>query len=301
MERKETSFKGYIISAVVVALVVVTSYFYQFGVYPLPIENTDWGTFGDFVGGTLNPFFAFMAFLALLTTIRIQSNELELTRDELSKSSNALESQVASIKQQNFENTFFKMIDVYNSIILDLSLEKFSNARVFSDKFNVSFLGYPIFLNENIDTKERETIKRLLDILNVYKRVNNTKDYQLKYDNFHNYYEDKIGHYFGFLYQILKFIKESDIENKKKYSSLFRSLFSKSELALLAHHCLGRKGSKRFKELVEFFEFFEHLPINSLDDNLVLMYDKSVFGKNEQWMEKIEKLKAKNELTSLHP
>jgi hypothetical protein len=46
-------------------------------------------------------------------------------------------------------------------------------------------------------------------------------------------------------------------------------------------------GNNKFKGLVK---FFEHLPTNSLDDGLVLMYNKSVFGKSDKWNKHIEKL-----------
>lgn len=50
-----------------------------------------WGPVGDFFGGMLNPILAFASFIALLYTIRIQSEELRLTREEFSKSVDAQE------------------------------------------------------------------------------------------------------------------------------------------------------------------------------------------------------------------
>ena len=37
---------------------------------------TNWGTFGDFVGGSLNPIFGFLGLLALLMTLWVQNREL---------------------------------------------------------------------------------------------------------------------------------------------------------------------------------------------------------------------------------
>lgn len=47
------------------------------------------GQMGDFFGGMLNPILAFASFIALLYTIRIQSEELKLTREEFSKAAAA--------------------------------------------------------------------------------------------------------------------------------------------------------------------------------------------------------------------
>lgn len=76
-------------------------------------ENSDWGTFGDFLGGTLNPIFGFLSLIALLLTIALQSKELESTRIELERSASAQEKTEAALNKQSdtqqkqqFENTF---------------------------------------------------------------------------------------------------------------------------------------------------------------------------------------------------
>lgn len=48
-----------------------------------------YGQMGDFFGGLLNPVLAFASFMALLYTIKIQTDELQLTRAELERAANA--------------------------------------------------------------------------------------------------------------------------------------------------------------------------------------------------------------------
>jgi hypothetical protein len=67
------------------------------------------------------------------------------------------------------------MIDVHNSIISDLALDKFTTGPVWFLETRISYL------DNNEDTKERETIKKLLDIFIAYKKANK-KDYKIKYD-----------------------------------------------------------------------------------------------------------------------
>jgi uncharacterized membrane protein len=64
-------------------------------------EISNLGSIGDFFGGILNPIFAFLAFLALLTTIVLQASELKATRKELRKSAKAQKKQSESLKLQN--------------------------------------------------------------------------------------------------------------------------------------------------------------------------------------------------------
>lgn len=65
-----------------------------------------WGPVGDFFGGMLNPILAFASFIALLYTIRIQSNELELTRREFQ---NSVEAQRVMAKEAKKQTEYAKM------------------------------------------------------------------------------------------------------------------------------------------------------------------------------------------------
>lgn len=96
----------------------------------MPSTNPEqWGQMGDFFGGMLNPVFAFASFIALIYTIRLQSSELQLSRQELSEtrqelkrsaiaqenSGIALAEQLKAIEHQKFENRFFKLIEMLNT------------------------------------------------------------------------------------------------------------------------------------------------------------------------------------------
>lgn len=99
--------------------------------------KSNWGTFGDFIGGTLNPIFALFSLFAIIYTIKIQTKELELSREELEATRKELEGsriaqqeQSESLKLQNkattiqmFENTFFQLINLFIGIRNEFELE----------------------------------------------------------------------------------------------------------------------------------------------------------------------------------
>jgi uncharacterized membrane protein len=78
----------------IVAAVVYAALRFGFG-----IESGSLGAAGDFFGGTLNPIFSFIALVALLLTINLQSKELAETRKEISASREAQEGQRAAQEQ----------------------------------------------------------------------------------------------------------------------------------------------------------------------------------------------------------
>lgn len=101
--------RGLAIAAFIIMISVLCSIIAQFGFSPdSPIEQ--WGAFGDFMGGTLNPIFAFLSFICLLMTIVLQNTELKETRKEFTRVANANEQQLSLISNQQQKDDTYKVI-----------------------------------------------------------------------------------------------------------------------------------------------------------------------------------------------
>ncbi|MCK9988844.1 MAG: hypothetical protein AzoDbin1_05316 [Azoarcus sp.] len=122
--------------AIVLGAVAVDIYTEQFAVDTLKTKDIDsWGQLGDFFGGVLNPTFSFLALVALLLTLYVQSRELklsremaelsrqelEMTREELKNSADALKAQNEAIHHQRFEQTFFAWLESYRKVVESVS------------------------------------------------------------------------------------------------------------------------------------------------------------------------------------
>jgi hypothetical protein len=73
-----------VIAAVLAALLVALvagAYTWNFGL-SWPESHEKWGQFGDYVGGTLNPLLALLAFLALLWSLALQALALRQASDQ---------------------------------------------------------------------------------------------------------------------------------------------------------------------------------------------------------------------------
>lgn len=68
-----------------------------------------------------------------------------------------------------------------------------------------------------------------------------------------------MGHYFRNLYHIVKFVDNSDLENKKTYTNFVRAQLSSFELVLIFYNCLSDKGSEKFKPLVEEYSLLKNM------------------------------------------
>jgi hypothetical protein len=190
-----------------------------FGVYSISFKDFSFvadtekfGQFGDFVGGTLNPILAFLSFMALLYTIKIQMDELKLSREELEATRKELEAsriaqqeQSESLKLQNeatklqiFENTLFKLFDVFNlaknTVNIDISNYSTSNeSKISNGTINNNYdekINYAI--NENKLFKHGTFTRN--EAFEIYSYIVK-KNYINNYDNFNDKYEKNTGVY----------------------------------------------------------------------------------------------------------
>ena len=171
-----------LLSAAAITLGVLTLYFYNF---PSSIseKNDNWGTFGDFFGGTINPLLSFLSLMALLLTILLQSKEQERSAVSQENSEKYLIKQESIQQKQQFERTFFALLEQNNLI-----LEKITSPNVqFSDnKSNLEYVHQRVFDGQ---TQYLANVKYVLERNNSF-----------------------CGHYFRNLYQVLKFIAINCLE-----------------------------------------------------------------------------------------
>lgn len=244
-----------------IAASVVLAYFVKFGGILSP-EQEHWGQFGDFVGGVLNPAFSFLALLALLSTFALQVRELRLSARELKNSADALARQNETLLLQNFENSFFQLLRLYNEIVNSIDLASNKNNRV---------------------TKGRDCFKVFVDRLEA-QLINEgaDKDFEtfcLYYDLFYIGHQHEIGHYFQLLYNIIKLVKRTDGIDKRFYTNIIRAQLSSYELQLLFYNGISNYGIEKFKPLIEEFAILKTLPTTTLpNDALLHKYSVNAFG-----------------------
>lgn len=238
------------------------------------------GTFGDMFGG-INALFSGFAFAGVVFAIFLQKNGLELqrqelkdTRKELAGQKEQLEAQNKTLQKQNFENTFFQLLkthtDILNSIVIS------------PERTNTNT---PTFTGRDCFEKFYGTYKGLYSkYKNKHSGWNIENIISESYKEFYETRQSEIGHYFLFLYNIVKYINESDVEKKEFYSNLVRAQLSYHELSLLFYNCLSVPENNKMKPLIESFSLFKNLPVTMLingSDDLQL-YQPKAFKSQEK-------------------
>jgi len=103
--------KRFVIFLCLIVSIVVGFYFFNFN-DQLSNKNEVWGTFGDYVGGILNPVIAAFAFYLIAKTYELQKSELEQTRDLLKVSTNAQQEQIKLAALTSLLNSNLMKLDI---------------------------------------------------------------------------------------------------------------------------------------------------------------------------------------------
>lgn len=227
------------------------------------------------IGDALAGIAGALAFLWIIITVMIQSQELKAQRAELKAQHTELKlSREVAIKSnenmasQRFENTLFSLLTTYNEIVASIDLYKQGAGSGINRRDSTLTTGRDCFT----------VFYRRLG--SKFKKFKDSEDaLETAYTTFWNETQAELGHYFRFLYRAFLIIDEHPYA-EPHHSKILRSLLSDQELLLIYYNCLSEQGSK-FQKLAVKFELFDNLPADILlqDDHLSLM-PKKALGNN---------------------
>jgi hypothetical protein len=228
---------------------------------------------GDFVGGFVGVFFTIAGVLLLYRTLQLQGEEFAKTQK--------------AITQQQFETTLFNMLQVLHNLVISTNGNvKGQNESGY--KYFQSSLNDLITRLEQNQNFESEGIKQKVIALDEIL----TTDFQnLESHNsdiyrvFYLEHQAELGHYFRYLYNIIKYVldKKFEPEAQKKYLNLVQAQLSNQELGLIFYNVnseFGKnsEGFKQFKDWLDEYSLLENLDPSSLQDKFHhILFKKTIF------------------------
>lgn len=185
---------------------------------------------------------------------------------------------------QQFESTLFNLLDQQRNILLNL---KGNVPDGFDSTIQADGEKYVFLLRADLS-------KRLLELNYEPELLSDDNKNLLKvkvndiYSLFFQEHSSQLGHYFRHLYHILKYIDDSQNEDKKKYTDLCQSQLNTDELYLCAINGISNFGRKKMLPLLDKYSFLENLFVDSdeLIMNLVGIFYPSIKLKKIINMEK---------------
>jgi Putative phage abortive infection protein len=206
---------------------------------------------GSYWQGSVASLFSLGAFLLIYATFLAEQKQIAQQDKELEDQKHQFQLQQESIKRQNFESSFFQLLGLHNELVAGM-------LHINGPRGRQCFSAY----YSNFGDAREQWIRRRHQISTPFAvpltPYNTKAEIIAYYDDYYREREANLGHYFRNLYHIIKFVKTSDEQNKRRYTSLVRAQLSKYELFFLFYNCLSSYG-EGFKPLIEEFGLLEHL------------------------------------------
>lgn len=230
-------------------------------------KREDVGVFGD-SAGLLNAFFSFLAFMAVVVTMYLQSR-----RDGQDKQNGA---------RVLFEQEFFAMVGMLENIVAHLKFtdnKPVEDTKMINDIVSHYYQGMDIGLGKRdeedklpdpVVVEGREVFRYIYsdrENYNLLQYVSKEKDLRQSAMAQEMCFDGTLDHYFRYLYRILKHIDESKLldklDNPKKereyYAHLLRAQLSNYELKMLFYNGLLGENPNTIKILIERYAMFNNL------------------------------------------
>jgi hypothetical protein len=242
----------------------------------------NYSSLGSYLQGTTASLFSLGGLLLIYATFRAQ--QLQISQQEHDQKNQAAQfaAQQDSINRQNFENSFFQLLGLHREIVSELCIIGLTRPTSSFTPETREFHGKECFQVFRQALRERYTSPEMKKFLSGFlgKEIPQKEilDSTIQvYESLPAEHHQQLHHYFRNLYHVIKFVKDSPVENKRRYTSLVRAQLSSLELVLLFYNCLSPIG-KGFKPLIEEFGLLEHLdPSLLLDESHKSFYAETAY------------------------
>ncbi|SKC53570.1 putative phage abortive infection protein [Ohtaekwangia koreensis] len=245
MNEKNTKFLGLDINdkrtPIILVKIVVALWLVCWICVLLYKENwTERGQFGDMFGA-VNALFSGLAFAGIIYTILLQREELKAQREELKLNREELQLTRQEFSRQSdtfikdqFENTFFALIELHEVIISNIALGMGHAGR----SYLVDYLN-----------SIRNTLGGMTD---------KVKCAILFGENYRDFHKSFLEPYFRSIRGILKFIEKGEIKDREFYYWLLYNQFTDTE-RLVLYYQASLSDDRELKQMYRNAEYFKLL------------------------------------------
>lgn len=248
-KKLEDLLKNLIPFVVVIAALLFLIYIFAF--YKLPIfENPSaLGSFGDYIGGILNPIISFCTLLVAYSVWKLQKKEMAETKK-------ALEDQAKTSERQRREQRFFDLLSLYSETVKGLVFqEKLHDSIRFHHGKSAFFHvmrqipdGIELLSTKYKKSEKGEALFQKLETELWDGYLDSTSEWWLEVNEI-------FLPYFRVTLTILKELEDVLGEDHFRYAKLLRSQVTPNEACLLGYYLCLRENSEMLNNLVKKYAF----------------------------------------------
>lgn len=262
----------WVLIAVLAAVVVFFPTIWTHGTWFVPTDGTATPKASDRIAAA-SALFSALAFVGLLFAVLIQREDLlaqrrdqqELQADVVEQR-RSLRAQAEALTQQAFENTFFHLLRLHNENVQSQVASFVPGGEVYVGRRAFAIAAAEI--EGRLAAWRQRHPEASIDLETVnrfYAEACETPD-------------SDFGHYFRNLYHIVKYVDESRVSDKRRYTSQVRAQLSQAEFTLLFANGLRRDGKSKFKPLIERYALLHEARLTPQTELLARFYADDAKG-----------------------
>lgn len=263
-------------------LACIAVYIFFFHRHPMG-ETEDWGAFGAFISGAAGTALSAFTLAALAFTLALQADELAESRKLANEQFKVLERQSATMAQQAFDSAFFNLLERFNRVRENVTVEYREMQRDINGEPQLVYLK----------ASGRKAFEKFYEALQTSigpesNQPNRRAALEGIFKPFYELSESDLGPYFRTLYHIFKYVdNEPQLTQQQKinYANIARAQLSDVELCVLFYDGLTNLAPK-FKPLIECYGVLKHVNakhlLNTADKTDESMYQRSAFQSQEE-------------------
>ncbi|MBK1684051.1 putative phage abortive infection protein [Rhodoferax fermentans] len=256
----------------VLALLLIIGYAFTFKALPAGENPAAWGTFGDYIGGLLNPLISLFTLMVAMQVWKLQKTELLETRK-------AVEEQGKTAEQQRREQRFFDLLNIYQRTIDSIGVSLPGR----TDRPEAQFQGKAAlnawfrnrmpddlrkFSRHGLDAKwPTPTGERTID------RTTLEQTWQQETST------GTFDHYLRVIYRLLMDSESLLGEQHYRHVKILRAQLNRNELLLLAFNMWLDDEGEKMIPLAAKYGLLKHLPQGHLRTQLEKELSPEVFGR----------------------
>lgn len=199
-------------------------------------------TIGEFFGGTVGSIWALAGVILFYLALIYQRKELELQREELLETRQILDRQSQTIEIQQFENTFFQLLEFHLEASRRIEAQEGGNG--FEKMYN--------------DLK-----KAIADVKRKRKKDGGSQNldehaFETSFRNVYDGYRNTLSHYIE-SYKALIFLVAEKSKDPIFYVNIIKPHLSEQEVLIQFYYLILYSKDSRFKRAVEKYGLFQRL------------------------------------------
>lgn len=213
------------------------------------------GVMGEFLGGTVGSIWALAGVILFFLALIYQKRELSMQREELKESRKIMENQSTTIAIQQFENTFFQLLNFHINGSKNIRNTTTANGKLMNG-FDTLF---------NAFKKEVKTVKSRRKNMGGNKIAPDDETFEMCFNTVYEGYKNTFQHYLE-NYRTLVTLITNKSHDPEFYFNILKSHFTEQEVLVQFYYIILFAKDEKLTNIAEKFGLFQKLNLRAIGE-----------------------------------